>query len=186
VLEVIVVLDLNDPRWNSLSSTYTSGAVVSALLGKLESGTLEASERDQLLQELCHQYDSTEAGYAAVSHLIRASHGRPPGEAFELLSFAAHIVSCGQRETSDLIPDFLADDLTEAQQVGLAATLALLSRQLPSPNDVRYFLAALASFLGRHELYFLLEGADCGIECPNCHDEIFPLETHVNLLRRFT
>jgi hypothetical protein len=176
------MLDLSDPRWSALSSTYTSGAVVSVLLGKLESGTLDASEKEQLLQELCHQYDSTEAGYAAVTHLIRASHGRPPDEGLELLSFAAHIMSCGQRETSDLIPDFLAADLTAAQQDGLAATLALMSRQSPEPTYVRYFLATLASFLGRHELYFLLEGADCGIECPNCHHEVYPLETNVNLL----
>jgi hypothetical protein len=176
------MLDLNDPRWTSLSSTYTSGAVVSTLLSKLESGTLDASEKDQLLQELCHQYDSTEAGYAAVPHLIRASHGRPPEEELELLSFAAHIVSCGQRETSDLIPDFLAADLAAAQQDGLAAALALMSREPPDPNYVRYRLATLASFLGRHELYFLLEGAGCGIECPNCHHAVYPLKTNVNLL----
>jgi hypothetical protein len=176
------MLDLNDPAWSSLSSTYTSGAVVSALLGKLESGALEASEEDQFFQELCHQYDSTEAGYAAVPHLIRTSHGRPPQEELELLVFAAHIVSCGQREKSDLIPDFLASDFAKAQQAGVSATLALIQRESWDPGETRHLLATLASFLGRHELYFLLEGADCGIECPNCHHELYPLQTNVNLL----
>jgi hypothetical protein len=71
---------------------------------------------------------------------------------------------------------------TGAQQAGLAATLALVSREAWEPSDTRYLLATLASFLGRHELYFLLEGLDGGIECPNCQAEIFLLEANENLL----
>lgn len=175
------MMDLDDPRWSSLSSTYTSGAVVATLLRKLESGTLSGEEEEDFWQELCHQHDSTEAGYAAVPHLIRLAQGRALDKQLEYLSFAAHILSCGQRERSDLIPEYMLSNLAAAQQAGLAATLALLARGPWKPGEVRYLLATVASFLGRHELYFLLEGADCGFECPGCHATIYPLDDQEDL-----
>src|SRR4051794_31325944 len=101
------MLDLDDARWRSLRSTYTSGAIVATRLRALEQNDLSPPDRDMLFQELCHQYTATEAGYAAAPHLIRLALGRSAGESLELLTFAAHIGSCAQLASSHAVPPFL-------------------------------------------------------------------------------
>src|SRR6185503_8737137 len=109
------MLTLDDPQWSSLRGTYTTGDTVAHLLRQLETAWLPKEDWDNLYQECCHQYTSTEAGYAAAPHLIRMATKRQPREAFELLRLAAHIMSCARSAGSHRLPAFLDASLPAAR-----------------------------------------------------------------------
>jgi hypothetical protein len=170
------MLSLNDPRWSTLQSNYTNGAQVARLLVKLEMDKLEEEEKERLWQELCHQYTASQAGYAAIPHLVRIAGESASQRALELLGQAAHILACLHLPGSDPVPEFLTDGVELAYQQGIEVVGAILAAADPAQEEVHYLLASLASLLKFPDLYFLLEGADMPYECPNCQEELVPLE----------
>ena len=167
------MLDLTDPRWKELKATYSNGSTVAKQLSALKRGELSKGEEENFWQELCHQDDSTESGYAAIPHLVTFAENAEVERALFVLGMSAHILCCSALPRSHRIPDFLRSSLDQAAQSGLGQLGELLVRRgVPQGQaNTRAFLSAIAGFMKELELYLAIEGFDCLIKCPQCgHD----------------
>lgn len=169
------MLELNDSRWSQLKATYSSGTTVARQLLALRSGELSKEDEENFWQELCHQDDSTEAGYAAVPHLVQMAETTGSEQSLFLLGMAANIVCCSTLPRSHKVPDFLSNPLSEASRLGLHQLGELLrAGNLPQGQaNTRGFLSAIAGFSKEAEIYLAIESFDCLVKCPRCGNGFF-------------
>jgi hypothetical protein len=69
------MIDLDDPRWQTLSHAYGSAADIPKLLRHLASSTGPSAGYEKepwftLWSSLCHQGDAYDASYAALPHIV--------------------------------------------------------------------------------------------------------------------
>lgn len=169
------ILELSDPRWEQMNGTYSGGEHVAAQVADLVSGRLSKESENHLWQELCHEYESTRAGYAAIPHLVRLSEKADGERALLLLGTAAFVLSCAQRRASHQIPELLRPSLDVASQRALKRIGLLLDGEVkPSPANTRTLAYTIASFMKNAQLFFDIEGLDCEVKCPKCDHEFMP------------
>jgi len=65
------MLDLNDPRWQTMQGGYRMPFDPRPLLRELETSPLDAALWGKLIEDLYHQGDVGEASYAAVPEIAR-------------------------------------------------------------------------------------------------------------------
>ena len=175
------LLELSDPRWKDLKATYSNGTIVAAQLADLEAGRLLNESESVLWQELCHEYESTEAGYAAIPHLVRMSEQAEGERALFLLGIAAYVLSCAQREVSQEMPDFLRPSLDVACKRALGRDGTLLKQVSPSPANSKALAYMVAAFMKDAQLFFAIEGLDARVTCPKCAEHFFPEQRALGL-----
>jgi len=112
-----------------------------------------------ILNEVHHQGDITDALYAVAPHFVEIALLHPGKIADEMIIHLGLI----HAETSPLeevdCPDFLRSDYIESRDRGLA----LLLKKLPEARgfvDVKYRLNAIAGFMGEWRLANVLYGLD--------------------------
>ena len=166
-------LDLDDPRWANLATSYRRiRPTLEALKRAYASGMTDA-DLGEILNEVNHQGDITEALYAVAPHFVELALLHPCKIADEMIIHLGLI----HADTSDLpetdCPDFLRDDFLASK----AAGLQLLLRRLPGVSgfeDVKYCLNAIAGFLGEGRIARVLYDLDlheaklwlCGMDDP--------------------
>ena len=167
------MLELSDPRWGELRSTYGNGASVVPQLAALKGGNLSKEKQSILWQEFCHEYESTEVGYAAVPHLVQMSEASEGDQAIFLLGVSAYVVACAQRHASNEIPEFLRSFLDDACERAIQRIALLLPEVRSSTGNVKSLTYIIAAFLRDAPLFFAIEGLDSGFKCPNCGEVVY-------------
>lgn len=173
------MLALDDDQWDALKgNSGQSGRCVAEYVRKLRNRTLTKNELDLLYQEMCHQYTTSWAGLAAVPHVLEVASTRAYPENLNLLSLAAHTYACAAPARNESLPECVREPLHNARQVGFALARDGLVLNECTDTDIQYLLAAIAGFSDQYGLYSVLENLDCGIECPSCGHEIYPLDSN--------
>lgn len=167
------MLKLNDLRWAELEGTYSNGMNVAEQLTALMEGRLSSDSESHLWQELCHEYESSTAGYASVPHLVSLAETATPDRALFLLAISAHILASAQRKASRDIPVVLHSGLEGALARGIPVLQSLLgSSNLLAADAARIFAYTAAAFLKNPKLFFQIEGLDCASRCPSCGKDL--------------
>jgi hypothetical protein len=155
-------LDLNDPRWRELPGTYSDGPHIAEQLSLLTSGQMKEEEEERFWQELCHEYESTPAGYASIPHLISLAEKVPAGRALFVLAMAGHVLACAERSASHRVPEFLKPSLRLAANRALKKLSSLIGAELPhSTANTKALAYTIAAFRNEPRLHFKIEGLDC-------------------------
>ena len=145
-------LPLTDPRWNELESSYNGTEdVVLWLKEAYEQGGLSSGRLGDLINEIQHQGDTSDAMYAVAPHLIELARGAPPKEALDLLTSAGIIYASSTGPSAIPCPEFLHEDFIHSALEG-AKMLSPLLRLAADFDSYKYAVAALAGFIGHHSL----------------------------------
>jgi hypothetical protein len=173
-------LPLDDPRWQTtLCSSYGDCDNVVRLLKRAYEAPLTSEELGELVNEVNHQGDPSEAALATVPHLVNLAATSQAELAREYLIHAGLMLATAGLPKAPPCPDFLMDDISECKEVGVRR-LAEFFPSAQDETDFRSVTAAMAGFLGHHALAHLLDGLDCYGTCPSCGEEFLVMETDLN------
>ena len=118
------MLELDDPRWATLTHAYGRAADIPALLAKAGEDTRPGHEPGStwfdLWSALCHQGDTYTASYAAVPYLIALAPGHLKHKRYDPLFLAACIELARLEGRGPTIPSQLRASYTEALDRGRA------------------------------------------------------------------
>jgi hypothetical protein len=136
------VIDLDDPRWESLDGGYKAPYDPRPVLGKLRRGGASRELWDELWNELHHQGDIGDAAYAALVVLVDiAMNGRDLG--VDLFGLAATIEIERHRKTNPPLPGWLEREYRTAwkhlAEIGLQAL-----RKSADAYTIRFAMAVVA------------------------------------------
>jgi hypothetical protein len=155
-----MVLDFNDPRWDSLAHAYGSGR---SLVPVLEAFARHAEDDDtweELVSSVFHQGTIYTASYAVVPHLVALAESRPEDSRFDLLYYAGRIAAAAEENAAPKIPEFLATDYGNALERAARLTHELLADPRQGGPKLPYLLAAYAAFRRSPEAATLLFDTD--------------------------
>jgi hypothetical protein len=167
------VLEVDDPRWESLRAGGTSSPrAFLPLLARLRDDPLDLDRTLGLLaNHLWQQFDVGETTVAAFPHLVAALARVPPAgraSALDQVGLVAALVS-----EAGLSPP---EDVRRAydRAVGDCLPLALETLRAPLGEEERLWVfAAVAGLSGQSNLCNALLGLSRGTgECPECGEEI--------------
>lgn len=164
------MLALDDPRWGELQSNYGDGRQVAELLAQAAAGAPLEDWYDALFQELCHQYTTSEAAYAAAPHLVALAAEQPALRTHLLVLLGACYMSANApgADTASLISETYRDEWQRAAADAVPLVAWTLTERVLPDEEVRYLLSTMAALHGYAALAFYIEGFDTVTECPNC------------------
>lgn len=150
----VMPLDLADPLWEELETSYESVSDLLKFLTTAYSDGVTMKLLGNIINEVGHQGDTTSAMYATAPHLLDLAE-RNPKLKIEILIFAGIIFADSTKSNAVGCPKFLEDDFKQAAIRGARMMLPLL---IEAKDVVEYKVAAgaLAGFLGYHKLGRLL------------------------------
>ncbi len=153
-------LPLDDARWLSLKTAYAMPAtdVVEWLETAYRSG-ITRELLGEIINEIQHQGDTSEAMYAAVPHLLALSEGCGQEMANDLIVGAGLICAASQSEAAIPCPADLTVELELSKKIGRKLAIEQLANDHEFDN-FKYLLAALAGFSGHGRFGRIIEGFD--------------------------
>ena len=153
-------LDLNDPRWQELNSSYGDVSDVVAWLSEAcAEGGLSDERRGDLINEIQHQDGTCTAMYAVALHFVALARDGDDLSALQLLTDAGLIYASAGRPDAVPCPAFLRDEFIQTAP-GAARALSELLPQALEFDRFKYGVAALAGFLGHDKFARFLDGLD--------------------------
>lgn len=153
-------LPLDDDRWRTLITAYRMPAtdVVEWLATAYRSGMTD-NLLGNIINDVQHQGDTSEAMYAAASHLLALSQECDGKLALQLIIQAGLICASSQSETAVPCPSDLELEFATTKELGRRMALAQLANDHDFDN-FKYLLAALSGFSGHGRLGRIIEGFD--------------------------
>ena len=153
-------LQLDDPRWNELRSSYGDTADVVAWLTEAEQeGEMTEERLGDVINEVQHQGGTSTAMYAVAGHLISLAQRAEPETALSLLGAAGVIYAESERADAVPCPAFLLAEFKASAPEG-ARRLAELLPSAVDFDDFKFGVTGLAGFIGHHRLAQFLDGLD--------------------------
>ena len=183
------MLELTSQRWAELNTGRGSARWVPSLI----ESTLRRVTDDQVddfvvtLSDLCHDWSTYDATYAATPHLIAACHTLSADSPLRLriLSMLGWFSAC-----LDLNGTKAPKDLIESHYQSFPAALELAAGSLPYSQpgrkcapiiQTRALLGACAAFRRDFPLSFMLYELDAGgIKCLECNSFFHPFKSTMN------
>ena len=153
-------LPLDDPRWSELTTAYRmpSGDVLDWLREAYAEGMTSESLGD-LINEVQHQGDSSQAMYALVPHLIELAITAEASIAHDMAIHAGMIHVTASTLGEIPCPEFLREDF-DASASKIRDFLLSSFPAAPSFDDLKYCFAALAGVVGHARFGRLIDGFD--------------------------
>ena len=152
-------LPLDDPNWQKLSTCYGGTAKVTRWLAKAyEEGVTDELLGD-LINEIQHQGDPSNAMYAVAPHLLELARIAPDPMCFELLVHIGIIIAKSKHYDSPACPPFLTEEFRATSAEGGAMLAPMLATTSDFPS-FKWGVAALAGFLGHSTFTQLLDNLD--------------------------
>jgi len=153
-------LPLTDPRWSELQSSYNGTEnIVKWLMEAHDKGGLSSERIGDLINEVQHQGDTSDAMYAVAPHLIELARRASPKDALALLTHAGLIYGDSSKPEVVPCPEFLHDDFIHSALEG-AKMLSPLLRLAADFDTYKWAVAGLAGFIGHHSFARFLDGLD--------------------------
>lgn len=154
-----MTLCLDDSRWSTLTTAYGGGC--DELLSWLRHAYAEGMTDERLgdiINEVQHQGDTSEAMYAVAPHLLALAAAAAPKMARELAIHAGLIHCSSQTLNAIKCPEDLRTDFDRSAEIGRQRLIAIL----PSAQsfDLKYDFAALAGFMGHGRFGLVVEGIE--------------------------
>ena len=164
----IPVVPLDDDRWDDVETAYgTSCDELRGWLAEAYAGALSDALLGDVVNEVAHQGDHSEAIYAVVPHLVRLSRVLTNAQSLLCLMHAGLLCANADRHPC---PAALEDEYAAAREFGLSDLRERLSPELDE-STFRYALAAAAGFAGHRRVADALDRFDfvaAGECCPAC------------------
>lgn len=153
-------LDLNDKRWSTLKTAYQTPAseVAESLAIAYRSGMSEEL-LGNIINEVQHQGDTSEAMYAVAPHLLELSKMHDGDLGLQLLLHTGLICGSSQLEGAVACPIDLIAEFEGLAEQGRRLTLKFLE-DVHDFEDFKYLLAALAGFSNHGRFGKVIEGFD--------------------------
>jgi len=153
-------LDLNDKRWSTLKTAYQTPAseVAESLAIAYRSGISEEL-LGNIINEVQHQGDTSEAMYAVAPHLLELSKMHDGDLGLQLLLHTGLICGSSQLEGAVACPIDLIAEFEGLAEQGRRLTLKFLE-DVHDFEDFKYLLAALAGFSNQGRFGKVIEGFD--------------------------
>jgi hypothetical protein len=153
-------LPLTDPRWTELQSSYNGTEnVVKLLTEACKQGGLSNERLGDLINEVQHQGDTSDAMYAVAPHLIELARHASSKDALTLLTRAGVIYASSSSPGAIPCPEFLHDDFVHSALEG-AKLLSPILRLAADFDSYKWAVAGLAGFIGHHSFARFLDGLD--------------------------
>ena len=155
-----MTLALDNSRWSTLTTAYGGGC--DELLGWLRHAYAEGMTDERLgdiINEVQHQGDTSEAMYAVAPHLLALADSAAPKMARELAIHAGLIHCSSQTLNAVGCPEDLRAEFDQSAETGRRR----LMETLPSAqcfDDMKYDFAAIAGFMGQGRFGLVIEGIE--------------------------
>jgi hypothetical protein len=153
-------LPVQDSRWTTLTTAYGGGCdeLIAWLRLAYEQGMTDDLLGD-IINEIQHQGETSEAMYAVAPHLLALAEAADPKAAQQFAIHAGLIHCASQTKSAVPCPDDLRVDFDRSAAVGRE----MLMRMLPAAKDLddfKYEVAALAGFMGHGRFGLVIEGLE--------------------------
>ena len=155
-----MILSLNDPRWMTLSTAY--GSACEQVVVWLRQAYAEGVAGDilgNIINEIQHQGDTSEAMYAVAPHLLMLAESAEPSIARQLDIHAGLIHCASQTSNAVQCPDDLKAEFIQSATLGRRRVTEWL-QVAEGLDDFKYGVAALAGFVGHGRFGRVLEGIE--------------------------
>lgn len=153
-------LPLDDNRWHTLKTAYKLPAtdVVEWLGTAYRSGMTDELLGD-IINDVQHQGDSSEAMYPTASHLLALAGNCDDNLALQMIIQAGLTCASAQSVAAVPCPPDLESEFANTKELGRRMALSQLALDHDFDN-FKYLLAALAGFSGHGRFGRLIEGFD--------------------------
>jgi hypothetical protein len=153
-------LSLDDDRWNTLRTAYKMPATdVVSWLATAYLSSMNDELLGDIINDVQHQGDTSEAMYAVAPHLLALSQKSSGKMALLMLIHAGLISASSQSQIAVPCPADLATEFQATYNLGRSMVLAQLAHNHEF-DDFKYLIAALAGFSGHGRFGRLIEGFD--------------------------
>jgi hypothetical protein len=153
-------LPLEDSRWLTLKTAYRGGCdELVVWLQKAYDDGMTKSVLGDIINEIAHQGDTSEAMYAVVPHLLAMTEVAGPRAAHDLLINAGLIHCLSQVPGAIQCPDDLKGDFARSATVGREKLMEMLTSAVDF-DEFKYEVAALAGFMGHGRFGLVVEGVE--------------------------
>jgi hypothetical protein len=140
------MLQLDDPRWSTLTHAYGSASDIPEMLLKLTSATEPKAGHESepwfsLWSSLCHQDEVYDASYAALPHIVNiACNAKGPID-FSFLQLPAAIEIAKNNGSGPTVPPDLANFYSE----GIARLMECTTLHRAAPWDQNMLISAMCA-----------------------------------------
>jgi hypothetical protein len=153
-------LPLDDNRWLTLKTAYQMPAIdVAEWLGTAYRSGMTDELLSDIINDVQHQGDTSEAMYAIPPHLLKLSQSCDGELALQMIIHAGLIYASSQAQTAVRCPPDLESDFVATKELGRRMALSQLALDQNFDN-FKYLLAALAGFSGHGRFGRILQGFD--------------------------
>lgn len=153
-------LPLDDNRWTSLKTSYKKPATkVVEWLGTAYLSGMTHELLGDIINDVQHQGDTSEAMYPTASHLLSLAENCDNNLALQMIIQAGLTCASAQSPKAVSCPPDLEAEFANTKQLGRKMALSQLSHDHDFGN-FKYLLAALAGFSGYGRFGQIIEGFD--------------------------
>jgi hypothetical protein len=153
-------IPLDDLRWKSLTTAYSlSCDDVVAWLRASYTGGLTSDLLGNIINDIQHQGDTSQAMYAVAPHLLALAPLYPGALGRDLAIHAGLIVSSSQAASAISCPSEIVTEFEDCLEHGRHTILRYLA-DATEFEDFKYLVAALAGFSSHGRFGQILEGFD--------------------------
>jgi hypothetical protein len=153
-------LALDDPRWNALTTPYgLTGDDVREWLRTAYAGGMNSELLGNIINEVQHQGDTSQAMYAVAPHLLALAATSGDCMARDMVIHAGLIHASAQSPSAVPCPPGLENEFQTSAAVGLEKAISFLP-VASEFDEFKYLVAAIAGFKGHGRFGRLIEGFD--------------------------
>lgn len=155
-----MTLSIDDNRWHSLKTAYKMPASsVVEWLGTAYRSGMNDELLSNIINEVQHQGDTSEAMYPTASHLLELAKNENKALSLQMVIHAGLICASAQSSTAVPCPPDLELEFSHTKLTGRKMALSLLEGDHDF-ESFKYLLAALAGFSGHGRFGRIIEGFD--------------------------
>ena len=152
-------MPLDDPRWSLLNTAYENTAELVDYLRQAYAEGLQQDLLGEIMNQACHQGDSSTAMYAVPAHLLELAWATEEPFRTEVIIYAGMIYGNACQPNAPACPDFLRDDFEVTREPLLEAMRGSLTGELDF-YDLKYRFVAIAGLVGHGRFGEVIEGIE--------------------------
>ena len=153
-------LSLDDNRWHTLKTAYKMPATdVVEWLGTAYRSGMSDELLSDIINDVQHQGDTSEAMYPTASHLLALAQNGNEVLSLQMIIHAGLTCASAQSPTAVPCPTDLESEFANTKEIGRKMALSQLVCDHEFDN-FKYLLAALAGFSGHGRFGRIIEGFD--------------------------
>lgn len=153
-----MTLPLDDNRWYTLKTAYNRPATdVAEWLGTAYRTGMTDELLGDIINDVQHQGDTSEAMYPTASHLLALDENSDNSLALQMIIQAGLTCASAHSPTAVPCPPDLESDFASTKELGRRLALSQLGYDHNFDN-FKYLLAALAGFSGHGRFGRIIEG----------------------------